>query len=350
MGYSFDFPVCLHQDGLDPHATHTIKIVARGDKNVNSRGTLIKHMGFEYGAESYWASAGFSSVATKNNWRYQSRKATTFSDLSFNAPLNCWLEEDQCIVGNNYQMPLSNSDAVRKWVAPHDGNIRIEGAPAVADTSAHAFAPRVLKNAKELWSAQLTSNTHSSSHDMTVAVRKGDAISFVVHSSEPEHAPDTAQEKHVAPLKIGTEEFACGMNCHAISKVVVPLPGPGKTFSAIVGQDADATSDPGVKKTGVFSVLVGDKAVFKSDALKGTTKGVPVNVDLGGAREFVLEVSDGGNGIGLDWANWGDAKATLADGKEIWLADLRLKGGNRNRPRVDWDPVITYVDATAAST
>jgi hypothetical protein len=182
-----------------------------------------------------------------------------------------------------------------------------------------------------------------------VAVRKGDAISFIVHSLEPEQPPDNAQEKHVGPLKIGTEEFTCGMVCHAVSKVVVPLPGPGKTFSAIVGEDADATSDPGAKKSAIFSVIVGGKAVFKSDALKASMKGVSVTVDLAGASQFVLEVRDGGHGIGLDWANWADGKATLADGREIWLADLQLKEGNSNRPRVDWDPVITYVDSTAAS-
>jgi hypothetical protein len=52
----------------------------------------------------------------------------------------------------------------------------------------------------------------------------------------------------------------------------------------------------------------------------------------------VLEVGDGGNGIGCDWADWADAKVILADGKEIWLADLPL-----NQARGLWDPVITHV-------
>ena len=53
--------------GLDPKVTHTIKIVVRGDKNSRSSGTAVKHIQFEYAAESYRASDGFSSVPGKTN-------------------------------------------------------------------------------------------------------------------------------------------------------------------------------------------------------------------------------------------------------------------------------------------
>jgi hypothetical protein len=348
--YFWDTPLIFQfafiKTGLDPHTTHTIKIGVRGDKNVNSRGTSIKHMAFEYGAESYWASAGFSSIETKNNWRYQSKLGKSFRDLSADAPLNCWLREDQCIVGNNYQMPLRNVDAVRRWVAPHDGNVRIEGSLAIAGPRTYGLASDILKNTKEIWSAKLSSDNPGASHDLIVPLRKGDTVSFVVHSLETKRTPGKANEKSRPPLKTGREAFVCGLSCHAVSKVMVPLPGPGKTFSAIVGVDANAGLDAESKKSAVFSVVASGKTIFKSDALKGNKDGVPVNVNLGGAHEFILEVSDGGNGIGYDWANWADAKATLADGKEIWLADLGLKQGNEDRPRVDWDPVITYADST----
>jgi hypothetical protein len=66
-------------------------------------------------------------------------------------------------------------------------------------------------------------------------------------------------------------------------------------------------------------------------------------VDLAGSSEFVLEVSDGGDGIGWDWADWAEAKAILADGKEAWLGDLPLND-RRGGQAVLWDPVITYVE------
>jgi hypothetical protein len=127
---------------------------------------------------------------------------------------------------------------------------------------------------------------------------------------------------------------------------VVRLPGPGKTFAAIIGMDANDYPS-GSRGSAVFSVIVGGKTIFKSDALKASKEGVPVKVDLAGAKEFVLEVSDGGHSIGFDWANWAAAKATLANGKAVWLADLQLNEETSGQPRVRWDPVITYVDSTA---
>ncbi len=73
--YFWDSPLIFQfafiKTGLRPNIAHTIKVVARSDKNVRSHGTFINHMAFEYGAESYWASAGFSSVSGKNAWLHQ---------------------------------------------------------------------------------------------------------------------------------------------------------------------------------------------------------------------------------------------------------------------------------------
>ena len=51
---------------------------------------------------------------------------------------------------------------------------------------------------------------------------------------------------------------------------------------------------------------------------------VPVEIELGGATEFLLEVSDAGNGIACDQADWADAKVVLADGKTVWLGDMPI--------------------------
>jgi hypothetical protein len=125
------------------------------------------------------------------------------------------------------------------------------------------------------------------------------------------------------PLKVGGKDFTRGLMCHAPSKVVVRLPGPGKTFSAIVG--VDANNDPGVKGSVVFSVTVGDKVVFKSEVLKGKMEGVPVNIALAGAREFTLEVGDAGDGISYDQADWVDAKVNLINGMEQWIGEMPVR-------------------------
>ncbi len=129
--------------------------------------------------------------------------------------------------------------------------------------------------------------------------------------------------RHGKPLMVGTQEYKRGLMCHAPSKLVVRLSGPGKTFSSVVG--VDANNDPGVKGSVVFSVKVGDKVVFKSDVLRGKMDGVPVNVELGGAKEFTLEVGDAGDGIACDQADWADARVVMADGKEQWLGDMPVR-------------------------
>lgn len=122
------------------------------------------------------------------------------------------------------------------------------------------------------------------------------------------------------PLKIGRKEYRHGLGCRANSKVVVRLPGPGKTFSAMAGvEPTDA------KALDVFTVAVGDKVAFRSGVLKGKMEGLPVNVDLGGAREFTLEVEAvGKRAAWWDRGDWAEAKVVLADGREVWLDEMLL--------------------------
>jgi alpha-galactosidase len=142
------------------------------------------------------------------------------------------------------------------------------------------------------------------------------------------------------PLLIGEQPFQRGLYCHAHSKVVVRLPGPGKTFTARVGVDSNDQTRPG-RGSIVFSVIVGTGKKFQSAILREAMPAVPVRVDLDGAREFVLEVSDGGDGIGCDQADWADAKVTLSDGRTIWLADMDLV--DRREPALDTKPFYSFV-------
>jgi len=123
------------------------------------------------------------------------------------------------------------------------------------------------------------------------------------------------------PLMIVDKEYKRGLFCHAVSKIVVRLPAPGKTFSAIIGVDSNEQTKPG-KGSVVFSVTVEGKEAFKSQVMREGMAGVPVSVDLNGAFVFTLDIGDAGDGIACDQSDWAEAKVTLADGKELWLADL----------------------------
>jgi len=143
------------------------------------------------------------------------------------------------------------------------------------------------------------------------------------------------------PLRIGKVRTHRGLFCHAVSKVVVGLPGPGKTFAATAGVDSNVQTMPG-RGSIVFAVRVGDKVAFRSDVMREGMPAVPVNVDLGGATEFVLEVGDAGDGIACDQADWAEARVTLADGHTIWLADLPVLKGQQVKQYAP-DPPFSFV-------
>ena len=139
------------------------------------------------------------------------------------------------------------------------------------------------------------------------------------------HDPVIPNSRGGRPLTIVERQYTRGLYCHAVSKVVVRLPGPGKTFSAVVGVDSNDQTRPG-RGSVVFSVTVGDKTAFRSPLMREGMAAVPVEVDLAGAKEFVLDVGDGGDGIACDQSDWADARVVLADGRTVWLGDLPTSG------------------------
>ena len=147
------------------------------------------------------------------------------------------------------------------------------------------------------------------------------------------------------PLTIAKTPYARGLYCHAVSEVVVRLPGPGKTFSAIVGVDSNDQTVGG-RGSVVFSVDVGGKSAFRSGVLHEGMAGVPVSVDLGGATEFTLAVGDAGDGNACDQSDWADAKAVLGDGSIVWLGDLPIV---EDDPAAITDPPFSFVYGGRAS-
>jgi len=132
-------------------------------------------------------------------------------------------------------------------------------------------------------------------------------------------------------LTIAKTAYARGLYCHAESHVVVRLPGPGKTFTAVAGVDSNPQTVDG-RGSVVFSVNVAGKSAFRSEVMREGMAGVPVSVDLDGATEFALEVGNAGDGISCDQVDWAEAQAVLSDGTVVRLGDM---------PFVDEDPWAT---------
>ena len=77
------------------------------------------------------------------------------------------------------------------------------------------------------------------------------------------------------PMHIVDQEYSRGLYCHAPSKIIVRLPGPGARFTAIAGVDTnDQTS--GGRGSVDFSVHVGAVEKFRSGVMREGMPGKPV--------------------------------------------------------------------------
>jgi hypothetical protein len=198
--------------GLDPAKPHTLEIRVRGDKHPLSTGTSVTAGAFEYSADCYRASDGFSSIQGKNQWRYVQKKDGQYVELTYTDPMT-WTGEGKCAIGIDQQTPDVN-EVARTWTAPHDGVVRLQGhvgggdkaqwdplivyvddepkaeaakaaAPAKPDPKA-AIEARILKNGEPLWTARVG----NAAHDLRMAVKTGDVIAFATRLLAVEGRPE----------------------------------------------------------------------------------------------------------------------------------------------------------------
>lgn len=179
--------------GLDAKAAHTLKIVVRGERNAKSTGGWIRHLSFEYAAQTNQASDGFSGVMGKNDWRYLAWNGTTWSNLEFKPTENTWQNASKVTVGPDWLVPGESAGAVRQWIAPRDGQVRVEGSVSVGPGKGEGVKAEILHNAAVAWPARVVQHAQPSTHDLRLTVKKGDALSFRVSHNGPVIADDRAQ-------------------------------------------------------------------------------------------------------------------------------------------------------------
>ncbi len=148
---------------------------------------------------------------------------------------------------------------------------------------------------------------------------------LVLHNHDPVQRNSRAGQ----PLNITGRQYTRGLYCHAASKLVVHLPGPGHKIRAVVGVDSNEQTRGG-RGSVVFTIQAGGKELYRSPLMREGRRGEAVEVDLAGAKEFIMEAADGGDGIACDQADWADAHVVLADGGIVWLGDLPELGQVRS--------------------
>lgn len=126
------------------------------------------------------------------------------------------------------------------------------------------------------------------------------------------------------PLRIGTKSYERGLGTHAVSEIEVTLPQNAVRFEAEVG--VDNNEDTGGRRGSVeFLVDVDGEEALRTPVLRGGMPPVPVMVRLAsGSKTLRLRVTDGGDGVAYDQADWADARLVLGDGTTVFLDENRL--------------------------
>ncbi|WP_019588603.1 NPCBM/NEW2 domain-containing protein [Deinococcus apachensis] len=110
-------------------------------------------------------------------------------------------------------------------------------------------------------------------------------------------------------LTIGGTAYPKGLGAHAASSLTYDLNGTCSTFTVEVGVD-DEVGDQG---TVVFQVFSDGTKLYDSGIMTGRDSARSVNVNVASKKQLMLKVTDAGNGISYDHADWANAKVSCSD-------------------------------------
>jgi alpha-galactosidase len=106
-------------------------------------------------------------------------------------------------------------------------------------------------------------------------------------------------------LELGGRSFESGIGTHAESEWLIQLDGKAIEFRAVVGVDGEVqASQPGSVE---FLVYTDGREAWRSGVLKAAQAPREVRVRLAGVKRLGLTVTDAGDGIDYDHADWADA-------------------------------------------
>ncbi|MCL5098875.1 MAG: NPCBM/NEW2 domain-containing protein [Candidatus Omnitrophica bacterium] len=131
------------------------------------------------------------------------------------------------------------------------------------------------------------------------------------------------------PLRLGGMTYPHGLGSHSTSELVVHLAQPAQSFEAVIGVDENMDTSGG-RGSVVFKVTADGNNLYTSGVMREGQPPIPLHLELKGARDFVLQVFDAGDGPGSDHGDWADAAIITQDGARLWLDEIPiLSGENR---------------------
>lgn len=108
------------------------------------------------------------------------------------------------------------------------------------------------------------------------------------------------------PLTIGGQVFTKGLGAHASSSVEYYAGGACSTVTASVGVD----DETGAKGSVAFEIWSDGTKAASTGVLTNDMAAQSVSADVSGAQVVRLVVTDGGDGVDYDHADWGDLRIT----------------------------------------
>ena len=108
------------------------------------------------------------------------------------------------------------------------------------------------------------------------------------------------------PITLNGVVYAKGLGTHAASDVRYTLAGTCSLFTATVGVDDEVGANGSV----VFQVFTDGTKVYDSGVLTGSSPSAAVSLDVTGKTALQLVVTNGGDNIDFDHADWADASLT----------------------------------------
>ena len=119
-------------------------------------------------------------------------------------------------------------------------------------------------------------------------------------------------------LGIGGKTFVRGIGTHAISRFMINLDNKGLNFFAQVGVDNEKSTSGSIQ----FYVIGDKKVLWESGLMKGGDPAKSINIAINDIQKLAFLVTDGGDGIDSDHADWCDAKIEYAGNTPPELVEL----------------------------
>lgn len=133
------------------------------------------------------------------------------------------------------------------------------------------------------------------------------------------------------PLSVGHQKFASGWGTHARSTLNVRLNG-ARRFRAQVGADDEEAGKGSV----AFSLESNGKTLWTSGVCKGGEPARTVDLDVSKLRFLTLRVSDGGDGLANDHADWLNAMFETDNSKNPATVERLPSQENQIMPGKVW--------------